>query len=210
MTDDEIINLYKPMVAFLADVLGRHCEVVLHDLRNYEKSIIAISNPISGRKIGGTVTDLALNLLKNRAYEGCDYVANYSGRISDKSLKIKAATFFIKDSHKRPIALLCINADLSEFKFVRDLMDRVLQGANEAGEESHSISSMTEVADGLIDETLNKYPNVATLKMKEKKAIVKELHDKGVFLIKGSVLIVAERLITSEQTIYRYLKPLTY
>ena len=40
----------------------------------------------------------------------------------------------------------------------------------------------------------------------EKKEIVEELNAKGVFLLKGTVAEVAQRLDVSEQTIYRYLK----
>ncbi|MGM0602449.1 MAG: PAS domain-containing protein, partial [Bacillota bacterium] len=40
----EYLNNYKPLVKFLAEVLGENCEVVLHDLNNLENSIIAIEN----------------------------------------------------------------------------------------------------------------------------------------------------------------------
>jgi predicted transcriptional regulator YheO len=40
----------------------------------------------------------------------------------------------------------------------------------------------------------------------EKKELVDALNDRGVFLLKGVVSEVADRLEVSEQTIYRYLK----
>ncbi len=44
------------------------------------------------------------------------------------------------------------------------------------------------------------------LKAKEKASVIKVLHDKGVFNMKGAISLVAKELSASEPTIYRYLK----
>jgi predicted transcriptional regulator YheO len=43
----------------------------------------------------------------------------------------------------------------------------------------------------------------------EKIAIVRTLNDKGVFLLKGAVAVVARHLAASEATVYRYLQRVT-
>lgn len=64
MTQDEIIKSWIPMVEFIARTYGENCEVILHDLRDLDKSIVAIkNNHITGRQIGGTITDFALKLI---------------------------------------------------------------------------------------------------------------------------------------------------
>lgn len=61
------LDRYIPLVEFLGQALGERCEVVLHDLTVPEKSIIAIANGnISGRAVGGSVTDFLLKLLQRR------------------------------------------------------------------------------------------------------------------------------------------------
>jgi predicted transcriptional regulator YheO len=47
-----LLSAFIPMVDFLAEVLGEGCEVVLHDVTNPERSVIAIRNShVSGRDV---------------------------------------------------------------------------------------------------------------------------------------------------------------
>ena len=80
----EYLNNYKPLVKFLAEVLGEKCEVVLHDLNNLENSIIAIENGhISGRKVGDPLTDLALKIVREENDLEKNYMTNYTGKTND-------------------------------------------------------------------------------------------------------------------------------
>lgn len=48
----------------LGAALGKDCEVVLHDLRYPDESVIAIANgDISSRKVGAPATDFILKLM---------------------------------------------------------------------------------------------------------------------------------------------------
>lgn len=48
-----ILDIYKGLVPFLGEALGKDCEVVLHDFREPGHSVIAIANGnISGRHVG--------------------------------------------------------------------------------------------------------------------------------------------------------------
>ena len=58
----------------------------------------------------------------------------------------------------------------------------------------------------ILNEVLSTYNEFVELTADDKKNIVICLENKGVFMIKGAVTQVAERLDVSEQTIYRYLK----
>ena len=42
MTNEEILNLYKSLVPFIANLLGPSSEVLLHDVSNPEHSVVAI------------------------------------------------------------------------------------------------------------------------------------------------------------------------
>ncbi|WEG75672.1 helix-turn-helix domain-containing protein [Vagococcus intermedius] len=59
----------------------------------------------------------------------------------------------------------------------------------------------------LIDSVLDRYDeeHITELKISEKEAIITELSDKGVFLLKGGVAGVAKRLEMSEPSVYRYM-----
>ncbi|WP_240802830.1 helix-turn-helix transcriptional regulator [Yersinia pestis] len=210
MTQDEIIKSWIPMVEFIARTYGENCEVILHDLRDLDKSIVAIkNNHITGRQIGGTITDFALKLIHEKSWEERDFIINYKGRIPGKSENIRASTFFIKDEEGEIIAMLCMNVDLTSLSLAHKIIGNLMfiEEDNKNDEEVLRNTSITDMLHELITDVLKNYPRAPSLLiMDEKKEIVKKLNEKGVFYLKGAVAEVAMRLETSEQTIYRYLK----
>lgn len=211
MTQDEIIDSWKPMVEFIARTYGDNCEVILHDLRQLDRSIVAIlNNHISGRQVGGTITDFALKMIHEKAWKKQDYIANYKAVIPGKSDNIRASTFFIKDESGEVIAMLCMNVDLTSLSVAHGIIEKLLNIENDHKSDDEEIlgnTSITDMLHGLITDVLKGYHrSPSQLLMDEKRDIVKTLDDKGVFLLKGAVAEVAARLNVSEQTIYRYLK----
>ncbi|HEX3026433.1 MAG TPA: PAS domain-containing protein [Clostridia bacterium] len=117
---------YVRLVEFLGKVLGRHTEVVLHDLTNLDQSIIAIANGhISGRKVGAPATDLALRIVSNEALKQKDYLCKYTG-YAKNGYKLCSSTFFIRDGSERLIGMLCINTDSERLEQARDILDSML------------------------------------------------------------------------------------
>lgn len=237
MSQDEIIQSYLPLVDFLAEAFGPSAEIVLHDLRNREHSMIAIRNGhVTGREAGAsTVTDFALQLARHGENRHKPYVANYFGRPAGGEKILRSSTFFIRDEESHIIGILGINIDLTQLWTARRTMDQLLTlGApnalkdellekalpffsdtapqevpfadNEAPGGDATVETMVrsvldQVLDGCTVEPSRMTPA-------EKREVVEELNAHGVFLLKGVVTEVAQRLEVSEQTVYRYLKSL--
>lgn len=220
MTADELIDSYKPLVDFVADIYGKNCEVILHDLRNLESSIVAIrNNHITGRKIHDTVTDFALKIVHNKdKYKDKNFITNYMGKTKDDKKIIRASTYFIKDKKNDIIGMFCVNVDVTALNGAKAFIEELLmENPNEAEINNNKIEhgnekfgfSIDELVNSIIDDTLHNNPiQPSRMLIEEKKEIVKNLHGKGVFLLKGSINQVASKLEVSEQTIYRYLKEL--
>ncbi len=185
MTQDEIIKSWIPMVEFIARTYGENCEVILHDLRDLDKSIVAIkNNHITGRQIGGTITDFALKLIHEKSWEERDFIINYKGRIPGKSENIRASTFFIKDEEGEIIAMLCMNVDLTSLSLAHKIIGNLMfiEEDNKNDEEVLRNTSITDMLHELITDVLKNYPRAPSLLiMDEKKEIVKKLNEKGVF-----------------------------
>ncbi len=202
------LNNYIGFVDFLADFLGEDVEVVLHDMTNLENSVVAIRNGhISGRGIGAPATDLVLRILKNAKYDEYKYLTNYSGT-SNNGKMLKSATYIIRNEKNKIVGTLCINMDVSKMQMMKNYLDKLMSFNNPTDEViSEKLSHSSQ------DLTLHTINNVVNdfgvppdrLDQDEKIAIVSELNDKGVFLIKGSVIHVAEALSVSVATVYRYL-----
>ncbi|CCU80104.1 YheO-like PAS domain [Halanaerobium saccharolyticum subsp. saccharolyticum DSM 6643] len=211
--EDKILTKYKILTEFLAEVMGEHCEVVLHDVEDFENSIVAIeNNHISGRKIGDSLTDLALNVLKDEENLECDYLSNYNGKTHDGK-ELRSSTYFIRDEKEKVIAMLCINIDLSRYIEARDLLNTMIGKRNDIEENNtdknfaeNFTSSIEELIDSMIENSIgSKSIPPSRMTAEEKKEITKKLDKRGVFLLKNSVSKVAKKLQTSEATVYRYL-----
>src|SRR5690554_1987014 len=68
-------NFMSKLMDMLEKQLGKNSEIVLHDLRHgYEHTIVDIRNgEITGRKIGGTGSNLGLEVLKGKEGSGDKY-----------------------------------------------------------------------------------------------------------------------------------------
>lgn len=221
---NEILQQYIRLTEFLGRALGPDYEVALHDLTTTDRSIIAIANShISGRSIGAPLTNVALQILADQSYLTSDYRINYRGLSAGNKL-LRSSTYFIKDEEGRMIGLLCVNFDDSRY---RELSDRVLQlchpdafvGTSFAFDQSrlahpadddspieHFPGSIGAAAVDAVNDTLEEMGAAAEhLTQDEKMHVVAQLESQGVFLLKGAVRDVAERLHCSQASVYRYL-----
>jgi predicted transcriptional regulator YheO len=203
-----VLKKYMPLVDFLAEILGSEAEVVLHDVSDLQKSVIAIRNGhISGRKIGAPATNFALSVMKNASYSKRDFTTNYRGK-SENGKTLKSSTYFIRDDNGKLIGMLCVNIDFEKFIQLRDSIDRFISLPNSDDENEIECfsSSVEKVAYECIDNIIKK-SGVSPERMSqdEKIEIIKQLNDRGIFLLKGSISEVALQLKVSEATIYRYL-----
>lgn len=216
----EMIRQYSLLVDFLGHTLGPDYEIALHDLGK-KQSIVAIANGhISGRTIGAPLTNIAMQNIAERAYETQNYHLSHRGLSADGRL-LRSSSFYIKDEHGKLVGLLCINFDDSRYQQLSELVfslchpdeyaeQNISIGAspspNENTEDETFYSSIASAADAALLSVMNS-SSVPTdrLTQDEKMEIVGLLNSKGIFMLKGAVTEVAERLSCSPASIYRYL-----
>lgn len=219
MDNIEIIKQYIPIVEFISQILGENSEVVLHDITNPEHSIIAIKNQhISGRKVGGPVTDLLLKVIQSKSYKDKNYIVNY--RSSAKYKTFRSSSFFIKDGNEEIIGVICINTDIEPYERVKNIMDKMTfieQSFDSIGKTQIDYKNEDEVKEKLctnVDDLLSSMINdVITsigvlpkrMSVEEKMDVVNQLDNMGAFRLKGAVNEIAKAIDVSEPTVYRYL-----
>lgn len=210
---NQYINKFIPIADFLGEVLGGNTEIIIHDLTNYNKSIVYISNgQLSGRKIGDPITDLVLEFIATEGKGNKHFISNYNSKTVEGRL-LYSSTFFIRDDSNKIVGALCLNSDYHEVKksisFLTSLLpnyvdDKVLS-LNNIKENLNS--NPKELTLNKIDAIINEFdviPNRMTTD--EKTDIISALSECGVFNIRGSVQEVATKLQMSEPSIYRYIK----
>lgn len=126
------IDRYIPLVEFLGQSLGPNVEIVLHDLDVPDRSVIAIANNhISGREIGGPVTDFALWFMQQGNTAHVPMMTGYRA-VNSEGRVCRSSSYFLRDENDVMRGMLCINVDISEWIHLRDVASGML-GAAETG-----------------------------------------------------------------------------
>jgi len=206
------INDYIPLVNFLSNFLMS--EVVLFDT---EKIVYIEKSLHPSRKPGAPLPDMEALFLKNREYEKSDFSVNYRSLGVNRE-RLRSATLFLKNDKNAIIGMLTINLHVDDLIAARNVINKFINGPVTEKElkqqrEAESLEIFKGSVQNLMEMIIQSIPEKSTvppdrLSQEEKINIIKDLDNRGTFLIKGSVAEVAKVLKTSEATIYRYLNQL--
>lgn len=198
---------FIPIANIIAETFGKNCEVVIHDLSMPQSSVVyTVHNHVTGRKIGQPFEHLVKQVLLSKDFHN-DYTANYM-TITGDGREIKSSTALIRDSKDKVIGALCINYDLQAMKSIKDFIDEFITVENKKTEpELSSFDNVMEIVDDLIDKIIGDN-SIDHLKRKDKVELIRFMDKKGIFLIKGALEKVAEKLSISKVTVYSYLDEL--
>lgn len=208
---------YIILAEFLSKTLGSEYEIVLHDINGENNSIVYIANSnISSRTINDPMTDSTFKYIKDKTVSNNDYIINNKG-IEKYNKIIRSSSLFIKDKENKLAGILCINFNGSKYVNLAKQILKLTNMENASIENKYlnnpieimdNISSSISVAtDNAVSQSLeDSFIPVERLTQEEKISIVRELEAKGVFMLKGAVSEVAEKLAVSEATLYRYIR----
>lgn len=203
-----ILKNMVPLVEGIANTFGKNCEVVLHDVRNPDRSIVAIANGhVTNRIVGGPMSEYGLLALRRGDFSS--HRVNYMKKTGDGRI-LKSSSLYIKDENGELIGYLCINYDISELKVIKSILNDFtnIYDLEQEGSSDTDIygGTINEVLARIVDKTLESTGKpVAFLSKEEKVHMVQLLETKGVFLVKGAIDYVAKVLCVSRYTIYNYL-----
>jgi len=198
------LEKYIPIANLIAKTFGKNCEVVIHDLSIPQNSVVyTVNNHVTGREIGQPFEHLVKDVLLSKNFNN-DYTANYM-TIADNGRKIKSSTALIRDSEDKVIGALCINYDLENLNSMKNFLDEFMTAEQEKIETAvEPFDNVMEIVDDLIDKIIG-INKIEDLKRKDKIELIYFMDKRGLFLIKGAIEKVAEKLNISKVTVYSYL-----
>lgn len=200
-----VVAAYRPLVEPLAAALAPGVEVVLHDLSRLPNSVVAIAGGLSGRAAGAPATDLGLRLLMQD--DPPDSVVGYRTELPG-GVVCRSSTIFLRGEATRPVAALCLNRDVSRLTQARDLLAELVDTPASSGHDRSETfyDSVENLTDDLLRRAIGAIGvDVAEMSKSDKTRVVKDLEQRGFFLIKESVELAARTLGVSRYTIYNYL-----
>ncbi|MDO5563325.1 MAG: helix-turn-helix transcriptional regulator [Synergistaceae bacterium] len=222
------LKMFFPVVRGLAKILGGDYEVNLHDVSIPENSLIMCENGhVTGRAVGGPMTDFGLYMLQSDEYKDKEGIFNYLAR-NNRGELIKCSAIFIRDEAGKVIGFLCVNYDISKAMAAQELIEGLLhldmEDVEQYQERSDPVADLDKSTlpppvrewfaqdlEGAFGDSLKKVKRrvgkpLSSLSKAEKQDIVLELHDRGFFLLKGAVDILAKEMCNTKFTIYSYIR----
>ncbi len=188
---------WGPVVDCIADVLGANAEVVLHDVRRPEHSIIMIRNGhVTGRTLGAPLTDLGFFMLRESDKRIETLGVYYSRTENGKVLKCNGAN--LRDAKGNIEAMLCINIDVTE-----EANQQMRNGESRLTE--HYRTDIEQVIATMIADAISQKKD-GSLTREEKIELIRALEARGVFLARGAVKRVSEELKMAVPTVYKYIQ----
>lgn len=204
--DRAIMRALDPVVDAVAALFGPNCEVLVHSLEDLGRSVVKIANGhVTGRDIGAPITDLGMRALRQARELKTDVIGSYYSRTADGKT-LKSVTALVR-SDGRPIAMLCINMNLSVslLEFASQFLPATQPEVTDSPE--HFVMSSEELVHKSVEKALTELNRQRGLSaLARNRLVVKELYDQGIFDVKGAVDVVASELGVSRYTVYNYIR----
>jgi predicted transcriptional regulator YheO len=188
--------------------VGSQCEVVVHDLRTPEQSVVAMSGNLTGRTVGSPAPDPEMLPGNLGAFQD-DILREHTRTSSGRQLV--SSTVWVRNDRGEIVGAICINMDFSDLRRARDLLNQVL--AEQTMETTINTSFETfatspeEFAAIALRGAVQKVGKaVHHLNRQDKIEIIRELELAGVFRFQHAMDIVMQELGVSRASIYAYLK----
>jgi predicted transcriptional regulator YheO len=203
-TMDDFVDLLRPIVQGIHSTFGSRCEVVLHDYRDPEHSIVAVAGDVTHRSIGGSVTQMGLAVIAEG--EAATDQINYITRTQDGRV-LKSSTIVLRNHEGCVFGALCINFDVTDLRMLVGALGE-MAGASDAPATPIAFSDdIGQVIRAVIDEeevTLGR--SIDRMNKQDRLTIFRALEKRGVFTLQRAVPQVAEYLGISRATAYNYLE----
>lgn len=196
------LDFLKILGRMIADMFGRDCEVVISDLDHPKQQVIAIYNGhVTGREVGQSNSHAITERIRVSEH---GHSFNYRKNKVRMAQSIKSSTILVKV--KGRTYAFCINYDCTDFESLSFYLKNFLQMNQDDYDLEPSTLQGHSQLDAIIEqELLRRNKQVFELSSRERREIVNQLNDKGIFRLQKGVSLVAERLGVSRYTIYNYL-----
>lgn len=208
MTHSDLMKILENIAVGMAKLLGRDCEIALHDLEKYELVYI-VNNHITGRIPGYRFDRSIYDMMINATDSDGHVVGHVSNTKNGKQLR--STHFVIRDENNKPAALICINQDVEKLKMLRDYLDEMLRESSSDSkntDEREEENYIQKVTRKVIIDTIESMKPMDVESRECRLEVLRKLERQGVFAVRDAVPQVCKMLSISQATLYNYLREL--
>lgn len=194
----------------IVKLFGHKCEIALFSIEDSKQKLIySVNSQVTGRQQIDNMNQYELEALNKTMTHNEHTIFSY---ISKEGRNIKSALFNIKDLEKKEIYAMIVSFDITNLMLAKNVLELICN-IDETIQDHENITNgidtknINSLMQELIAEVLENFGKPVSYLTKEDKVnIVRTLNNKDIFLIKGAVEYVAEKLCVSRFTIYNYLE----
>jgi predicted transcriptional regulator YheO len=198
---DRRLRALADVIGPLARSLGAHCEIVLHDYRIPEHSVVAVAGKVTQRRVGSAMSEIGLSVLAEgeTATDRLNYLTKApNGRV------INSSTIVLRDDRGKVFGALCINMDVTELRQASSVLSALI-GDFAQPKPTTFTDDIRDVIDVAVREEL-RGRSPAALTREDRLDITRALDERGIFSIKRGMGQVAAALGVSRATAYAGLQ----
>lgn len=208
---DAIVAALRPVVDGLAATFGPMCEVVLHDYRQPDESVVAVAGSVTGRTVGGAMSEIGMRIVARG--DDADDELNYVTRTREGRL-VKASTMVLRDSTGTVFGALCVNLDVTALNDAHTLLGALagigVGAVGTSGSANVPVTTFGNDIDSVVDAILDAHQlrqngSWAGLDRAQRLELFRGLDQRGVFAVRRAIEQVAARLGISRASAYSYL-----
>ncbi|SHH19165.1 helix-turn-helix transcriptional regulator [Clostridium grantii] len=207
MSDVSNLDFMKRLAKGITSQFGRNCEVLIHDLSSGYKDypIILIENGhVTHRSNDDGPSRIVLDALKHSP-DSIEDKLNYITKTQDGKI-LKSSTIYIRDDKNKPIAIFCINYDITELTISSNCIESLISHTDSIQDASTIPQNVNQLLDDLLSESVKKIGKPVPLMSKEEKIVaIQFLNDSGAFLITKAGDKIANFFGISKYSIYNYV-----
>lgn len=203
----QVFALLARIAKAIVATVGSSCEVVIHDLRHPEHSVVAISGNLTGRSVGAPVPDS--ELLPENVVHFKDDDLGYNTR-TPNGKQLFSSTVWVRDATGQIIGALCINMDFNDIYQARNLLNSLLLDSETPSprrEVETFATSPEEFVLISLRECLRELGKpVHQLDRQDKVLLIQKMDQVGVFSFRQAIDLISQEIGVSRSSIYNYLK----
>ena len=122
--------------------------------------------------------------------------------------------FYIRNNANEVIGLFSINVDVTPFEHLKNLAveemnleSKKTRSNINTNNNEEKVIPLTDMMEGAFNDAMNELSlsDSQVLSVDDKIRIIAALNNKNLFIMKGTVALVAEKINVSVSTVYRYL-----
>ena len=216
MTFKDSFDYYSIIIKFLEKTLGNIAEITLYSFETKKEGELISKSSNCDFEMGSSIPKTLSKILEKYEKDediNLNFVTNFPGKGNDGQL-FRVSTFFIRNNEERLIGAFNIRIEISNMigaaNFLNELLKSITGGDErniaQESDEVDKLGTIEEYAQYVINQYFNSLKKpVDAMSISERIEAVKQLNEKGIFNLRGSISELAKRFDTSEKTIYRYL-----